>query len=57
MYNQLDVGSRAVSAQLHRNEMWDLEVLVRDSGISVVLWDIQAKSGIVGNYDVVVKIH
>ena len=50
MCNQLDGGSRAVSAQLHRNEMWDLEVLVWDSGISAVLRDIQAKSRIVGNY-------
>ena len=47
MCNQLDIGSRAVSAQLHRNEMWDLEVLVQDSGISVVF---AANSGIVGNY-------
>ena len=43
MCNQQDGGSRAVSAQLHRNEMWDLEVLVRDSGMSVVFAGYSSK--------------
>ena len=43
MCNQLDGSSRAVSAQLHRNEMWDLEVLVWDSGISVVFAGYSSK--------------
>ena len=30
-------------------KMWEFEVLMRDSGMSCVLWDIQAKSGMVGN--------
>ena len=41
VYNQLDVGSCAVSA---RNEMWDLEVLVRDSGIGVVFAGYSSKN-------------
>ena len=31
--------------------MWEIEVIMRDSGMSGVLRDIQAESGMVGNYD------
>ena len=36
--------------------MWEFEVLMRDSGMSGVLRDIQAKSGMVGNYDMYVAV-
>ena len=31
--------------------MWEIEVIMRDSEMSGVLRDIQAESGMVGNYD------
>ena len=31
-------------------KMWEFEVLMQDSGMSCVLRDIEAKSGMVGNY-------
>ena len=35
-----------------QSKMWEFEVLKRDSGMSGVLRDIQAKIGMVGNYDI-----
>ena len=41
-------------AQSMQPKMWELEVLMRDSGMN--LQDIQAKSGVVGNYGVVASM-
>ena len=48
-------GIRRWIAQIGRrvqSKMWEFDVLMRDSGMSGVLRDIQAKSGMVGNYAV-----